>query len=287
MISFNDLVTKAGINPNEVNIIRHTPDSPELRRSFPWIASERPDLFYMYQSTHAPQREAMFLNRSYAASFVVNDLNQTIFIGFYKIGNHCPISREAFAKHPLGEELYSLGCSEISQGSRLQFDLDELDEFKPYKGRIVLDWQSGTRSFIQILGAREYIIESIHPNSILVPNIPEWTDILLSYAELKTLPNGWKERMTQWRGIYLITDKLDGKQYVGSAYGNNNIFQRWMEYAISGHGQNKLLKNRSPKNFIFSILQLVSPSADSFEVLKLEANWKKRLLSREFGLNAN
>lgn len=77
-------------------------------------------------------------------------------------------------------------------------------------------------------------------------------------------------------------------QYVGSAYGNENIMQRWKEYARTGHGGNKGLKARNPENFRFSILQRTSPDLPDTDVIALEGTWKDRLRSRvPFGLNEN
>jgi len=47
------------------------------------------------------------------------------------------------------------------------------------------------------------------------------------------------------------------------------------------------LKRSNPDDFVFSILQLVGQSTPKEEVEKLEASWKRRLLTRDFGLNAN
>ena len=85
-----------------------------------------------------------------------------------------------------------------------------------------------------------------------------------------------------------IHDLSDGKSYVGSAYGEENILQRWREYARSGHGGNKHLRGRDATNFRFAILQRLSPDLPDAEVIRAEATWKERLLSRwPSGLNDN
>lgn len=40
----------------------------------------------------------------------------------------------------------------------------------------------------------------------------------------------------------MITDKSNGKHYIGSAYGNEMIWNRWSAYVKSYHGGNKGLK---------------------------------------------
>ena len=117
--------------------------------------------------------------------------------------------------------------------------------------------------------------------------MPDWDRLVLEWRELANLPQSWELRMAEWRGVYLITDRSDAKQYVGSAYGADNILGRWRAYAQTGHGGNKLLRGRDPRNFRFSILQRVSPDMDPEHVIALEDSWKTRLQTRELGLNAN
>ena len=49
---------------------------------------------------------------------------------------------------------------------------------------------------------------------------------------------GWKAALSNVQGIYLIADQANGRLYVGSAYGAGGIWQRWMSYALTGHGEN-------------------------------------------------
>ncbi|HEY5137715.1 MAG TPA: GIY-YIG nuclease family protein, partial [Methylococcales bacterium] len=101
-------------------------------------------------------------------------------------------------------------------------------------------------------------------------------------------PSRWKQILSQWRGVYYTFDASDGKAYVGSAYGNTNLLGRWENYAATGHGNNKLLRNRKPDHFQFSMLERVSPDMDTDEVIRLESSWKERLHTRSpSGLNEN
>jgi len=118
--------------------------------------------------------------------------------------------------------------------------------------------------------------------------MPPWDEISLSWSDIAVLPSRWKAALSQWRGVYLIFDKSDGKSYVGSAYGANNVLGRWINYATSGHGGNRLLKSREPQNFQFTILQRVSPDMEPGDVVRLEGTWKERLHTRQpSGLNEN
>lgn len=91
------------------------------------------------------------------------------------------------------------------------------------------------------------------------------------------LPPSWRVALSHWRGIYFIHDHSDGKGYVGSAYGENNLMGRWDYYAQTGHGDVVGLQNRDPKNFTFSILERVAPETDIAKIVAIENSWKRRL----------
>lgn len=117
--------------------------------------------------------------------------------------------------------------------------------------------------------------------------MPHWQDIVLTHAELGNLPTSWMTALAQWRGIYLIYDTRRRSGYVGSACGADNIHGRWQDYARSGHGGNRDLKESRSEDLRFSILQRTSPDMEPVEIVRLETSWKERLHTRKFGLNRN
>ena len=104
----------------------------------------------------------------------------------------------------------------------------------------------------------------------------------------------WKSALSNVRGIYLIVDTNTGKQYVGSAYGDECIWQRWSNYAKDGHGGNvelkELLKTNGAEykyNFKYSILEVCNMNLGNDYIIARESHWKEVLLTRKFGLNKN
>ena len=94
----------------------------------------------------------------------------------------------------------------------------------------------------------------------------------------------------------LITDRSNGKLYVGSATSDNGmLLQRWANYIDSGHGGNKELIELVNKegidyikrNFQYSILENYNARVDDSVILERESWWKETLQSRKFGYNAN
>ena len=151
-----------------------------------------------------------------------------------------------------------------------------------------MGWPPPERSWWRRAHRNEIPVLALLEDSVLDAAMPEWDAISFTWEELRVLPTRWKSALAQWRGIYFIFDNDDGKGYVGSAYGKDNLLGRWLNYAAAGHGGNKLLKRRNPQSFSFSILQRVSPDMEATDVVRLEATWKERLHTRQpYGLNDN
>lgn len=98
------------------------------------------------------------------------------------------------------------------------------------------------------------------------------------------------------KAVYLITDRSNGKLYVGSATSDSGmLLQRWANYIDSGHGGNKELIELVNKegidyikrNFQYSILENYNARVDDSVILERESWWKETLQSRKFGYNAN
>jgi hypothetical protein len=106
----------------------------------------------------------------------------------------------------------------------------------------------------------------------------------------------WKSALQSMKGVYVVSDKMNGKQYVGSAYGDGGIWSRWACYMETGHGWNdelmKLLKRRGGRKyarqqFVFAVLEAMSMTTPDSVVQEREDHWKHVLLSREHGYNKN
>lgn len=295
-MEFNDLLVLQGYDPERVRVLRHRPQEPELRRVLPWLAAERPELFNAYQQTHAPRVEAALkkaVGRGYVASFIGDEPGRALFVGLYGVTGSRPItSRKEFWEIPAYRRLRDFGMwgwrDDEDRSHVLWFDLELVDDFYlDWKGRLIIDWTGGERSWYRRAHTNAFPVRAILEESKLAPVMPSWEELVFTWAELQVLPRRWREALSQWRGIYYIFDTSDGRGYVGSACGQDNILGRWQNYAATGHGGNKELRRRDSASFAFSILQRVSPDMDPEDVIALEGTWKQRLHSREHGLNEN
>lgn len=89
------------------------------------------------------------------------------------------------------------------------------------------------------------------------------------------------------KGVYLITDTSDGRQYVGKADGADTISQRLATYAANGHGNNRNLRGLNPTTFRYSVLRVFDPATPEVVINAAESRYKRALDSRDHGLNAN
>ena len=291
-MTLNDLLRVKSIDPGAVFVLRHRPSEPELRKVLPWLAAERPDVFNAYQQTQGEKLQRAMQAGSYVASFIGHEPGKALFIGLYSVGTSKALTREEYWQVPAYVEMKAFGMRGLAaddpRSSVFWFDLVLTDFYQSWKGRLIVGWPPPERSWWRRAHRNEIPVVAILEDSALDSAIPPWDEITLTREELRVLPTRWRAALSQWRGIYYIFDVSDGKGYVGSAYGRDNILQRWLAYALTGHGGNALLRKRDPSHFRFSILQRVSPDMEADQVIRLESTWKERLHTRDpLGLNDN
>jgi hypothetical protein len=289
MLLLNTLLQSEGIDPQHVVVLRHRPMEPSIRRLLPWIAMQRPDLLDTYQQTQWVSLEKALTRAKIMASFIGQEAGKAVFVGLYRVGIATPLNQEQYWKQPGNVELRSLGMIgfKADRSEVLSFDLEPLEALQEWKGRLIVRWPPPERSWWRWAGRNQIPVWAITEENSLDAPMPPWEELILSWAELRVLPQKWRIALSQWRGVYLIFDVRRAAGYVGSAFGAENLLGRWLTYASSGHGGNKQLRQSQPENLRFSILQRTSPDLDPKEVMRIEGNWKNRLHTRSHGLNEN
>jgi hypothetical protein len=291
-LTLNQMLKRSGLNLNEVLVFRHRPTEEKLNRVFDSIVSERPDLFDCYQSSHGVRTESALAKAKFLASFVRFGPGLALFVGLYRVNGGKFLTTKEHRSNPLHQELVELGMSgDFASSDRdnvLAFDLPRISWGADWQGRLIVRWPRPDRSWFRWAHKNEFEIEAITVSSQFDRAVPPWYEFTPTMAELKVLPTRWLDALRHWRGVYLITDQSDHRQYVGSAGGQENLLQRWLQYAKSGHGGNKHLRARNPADFRFSILQRLSPDDDQRTVIAAESSWKDRLQTHwPDGLNDN
>jgi hypothetical protein len=254
---------------------------------FDLAALYRAEQFEFYQSI---QSRPIFANCDQIVSFFGREGTQAMFVGVYRV-------REVRgpALWPLPEGfLYP----QMDVSNHYSYTLERDERFSDLRNRLVIDWGSGTRSWVQNFRAGVKRVIEVLPEGY-VREFPGFLDFILRFDELKRIVENpiahreWHRMLGSVSGVYLILDNLTGRQYVGSAYGQGGIIARWTQYAKTGHGGNDqlraLLSERptAKGHLFFSVLQTLPLTLTAGEVIAFEVLHKQKLGTRAHGLNSN
>ena len=166
------------------------------------------------------------------------------------------------------------------------------------RGRLIIKHvRSGRNSYRNgdglVDSAHLYEIKS---DRVMFSIFKSYKEIFLTRGKLEILFRhsypSWKGALSTIKGVYLISDSSSGKLYVGSAYGENGIWQRWEEYSKNYHGGNtefkelfKTKKKGAFSSFAYSILETFTMDSSKKDIIEAEERWKKKLLTVDFGFN--
>jgi len=184
----------------------------------------------------------------------------------------------------------------------VNYEGEELAEHKSFFGRVIVKY----RKTYQTQGVNlqtvidNFEVIQILPTPFEGDEFPGYDNIRLSFSQLETLirrnKRDWISALANQKGVYLITDKSNGKQYVGSAtaqYGM--LLSRWESYINTGHGGNTELVDIIKQvgmeyvraNFQYTLLENFNQRVDDEFVKTRERFWKLALCTRRFGYNSN
>lgn len=216
-------------------------------------------------------------------SFLGVDGNKAEFYGAYEVRRSRPFTAEELGALP---DWMLEG--HVEGHPAIRYELRELERFRAYRRRLIVQWKS-TRGWVQ---KKDLDIYEVLP-ATLSTLFPGYQDVLLGFDELKWIfadpraHRDWRSALESNAGIYRIVDLSTGKIYIGSAYGSEGICGRWQNYAKTGHGGNKLLKDCDPARFQWSIVRTVSTTMSQRDVIRIESREKAKHGSRAIGLNGN
>ena len=234
------------------------------------------EAFMTYQSEQLVKK---FKNVDYLVSFIGEESTSSRFVGVYKnngILQMLPDDKgEAYAR----------------------FDILEIPGFELLKERVIIDWNNPVQ-WLQHYNEMPVIRID---RGLMENNLPvfvRYEDVVLNYIQLKTIINSnnpeWKSRLESCNCIYLILDKSNGKQYVGTTYNTKGIWGRWSEYAKTGHGDDVELKKciesdpkYAEKNFQWCILETLPIKILQEQAIERESLYKRKLGTRIYGHNKN
>jgi hypothetical protein len=275
-IMFNTILVGAGLNLDEVRLLRHKdPQAVKGRSPYELWRDNRPQ-FDLYQSIQGIGYRST-LQAPYWASFIGTPSNETLFIGLYAM-QHRKLMEEDTPR-PQSDGVDKAGTCDIYD-LRLEKVLDDLI------GRLFIDWGPGLRSWIQRADRQNKCVSELR-TAFKEPDFPGFLNFMEPLSKLNKLPRDWISMLRYSKGVYLLTCPRTREQYVGSAIGEEGFWQRWQDYAQTGHGGDVALKSREPSDYQVSILEVAGTATTIDEIIAMETRWKKKLQSRAMGLNRN
>lgn len=127
----------------------------------------------------------------------------------------------------------------------ISFEGEELKKAKKYFGRVIVRYhkyhQGQDRMYNSVTDELEVV--QVLPDVFDDDDFPGYDSVCIPFAKLERIiqtgKSDWKAALENQKAVYLITDKLTGKLYVGSATGDSGmLLQRWSNYVTNGHGGN-------------------------------------------------
>mgnify|MGYP003407679713 FL=1 len=219
------------------------------------------------------QETNVFKGINYIVSFIGIEGTKSLFWGVFKVKSESFLENNEY---------------------KYEYELEEVQLFNELKFRVVIDWghPSSVRSWHQHYKDKDKDILEIRAKNSL-DKFPGYEKVNLSWKELKIVLDmeSWKTAFQNQKAVYLITDTFNGKCYVGSAYGEKMLLNRWQNYVTSKDGGNAQLQGLSKEhiqnNFRYSILDIFKASTNDNVIIARESWWKETLMTRKFGYNSN
>ncbi|SEV92608.1 GIY-YIG nuclease family protein [Luteibacter sp. 329MFSha] len=271
MITINALLEINGIDLKTTRLVRHQDKRGTLGRTphSLWLSDD--GSFDRYQAIQGTER---FSVGGSIVSFVVTPIGETIFVGVYTV-DAIGVTADDTVDPLLGHDVTGLHSYTLSPHPALA----------EYRGRIVIEWGPGARAWVQRGGMTKPVIEIRRAHTD--PPYPGHDGFMHTIRDLGHVPQTWRTVLTAAKGVYLLVSLKTGKQYVGSATGEDGFWGRWATYAANGHGGNIGLKLASEDDYAVTILEVASSKASVADILASEAKWKAKLLTKLHGTNRN
>jgi hypothetical protein len=271
---FNSLLRQLEIELSGVRLLRHQDQRAEKGRTpYQLWRDDRP-AFEAYQSTQNVANRSRLSPATHWVAFVVTPTQETLLAGLYQSRYRGLNDVDIVWTH--AEGIDPVGTCDV-------YELRRDERATDLEGRVVIDWGTGTRTWIQRADSQDKVVIEI-ARKFKEPSFPGFIHFIEPLSRIENLPSDWKSNLCNARGIYLLTNPDTHEQYVGSASGELGFWGRWLDYVQTGHGGNVGLK-ANPSDYQVSILEVASSGAQRDDIVRLEERWKVKLKSKEMGLN--
>lgn len=212
--------------------------------------------------------------------------------------------------YPYGPEFFIFGgVYKVEKRTPEVFDargykLVLTDLYKEYEKRLIIKINKPIgrdlyNRWYKSIDSMEAEVYEIAPRTKL-GHFPGYQNISIHHEDMARIISNnepsWKQALSNIKGIYAITDKFNGKIYIGSASGNTDgIWQRWSSYADTNNltGGNKAFEmikgvygaEHIRKHFKYSIIEIFDTKTKQETILEREQYWMRVFETKTHGLN--
>lgn len=123
----------------------------------------------------------------------------------------------------------------------ISYDGDELPEYKPYYGRLIIQFHKTCQAqgIYYKNVCDELLVNQLLPAAFDGYDFPGYDEVRLTWEQLEIIikqhKKDWMAALQNQKAVYLITDRSNGKLYVGSATSDSGmLLQRWATILIQG-----------------------------------------------------
>ena len=180
----------------------------------------------------------------------------------------------------------------------------EEERFQGLVGRLIVEIEKGNTYSRYIFNLNKYYSEA-KVIEILADDYQDISftgldNVHLSFHDLRLILNGtkyadYRNALSSVKGVYCLADTKTGKLYIGSAYGEKGIAQRWSDYIDTKTGGNKDLIELHKKegefyfenNFCFTLIEFFGMNTDTDRIVGRETYWKNAFATKDHGYNEN
>ncbi|MFV2047093.1 GIY-YIG nuclease family protein [Metabacillus litoralis] len=175
------------------------------------------------------------------------------------------------------------------------FEIED-DPLMTYENKLFIEWGKAAVKWYQKGTNEKPITQLVNTSEVVFPG---YENVIVTYQELKQIIDNqqtyanWHIALSSINAIYAITDRSNGKIYIGSSYNKNGLLGRWKEYASTIHGGNEKFKElhalnpTAHLNFQYIILKVLPKDITALEAVEIENSFKRKLQTIPFGYNKN
>jgi hypothetical protein len=160
-----------------------------------------------YQQMQWTSTERLMARAGFVAAFMGQEPGRATFAGLSRINGSRKLDYAGYHAFPGNAELMRLGMTGMKpeDPGPLAFELEPMEQLRSWVGRLIVEWPKPERAWCRWTDRSVFPITAILEESRFERGMPDWRDLVLTWAELSALPRSWRAALGEWRGVYLIS----------------------------------------------------------------------------------